>query len=192
MTEIDLSGLPLDVDTLKRELEAARAEIARLEALAHEDELTGTLNRRGFQREFTRAMAHARRYGGSLALMMADVDGLKRVNDHNGHSAGDDVIRAVASALCAQVRASDAVARIGGDEFAILLWNIEEDQARLKAARLQTAADMSTGLPSDIAEAAGLSIGLALLQPSDTQETLFARADADLYFDKMRRGRIAR
>lgn len=192
MTETDPPAAPSDINALRRELEAARAEIARLEALAHEDELTGTLNRRGFQREFRRAMAHARRYGGSLALMMADVDGLKRINDHNGHSAGDDVIRAVAGALCAQVRASDTVARIGGDEFAILLWNIDEDQARLKAARLQTAADMSTGLPSDIAEGAGLSIGLALLQPSDTQETLFARADADLYFDKMRRGRIAR
>lgn len=192
MTTAGKAPLEAENDRLKRELEEARREIARLEQLAHEDELTGTLNRRGFLREFRRAVAHARRYGGALALVMADVDGLKRVNDHHGHTAGDDLIRAVARALLGQVRASDTVARIGGDEFAVLLWNIEENQARLKASRLQTAADLNMGLPSDIAEGAGLSVGVAMLQASDTEETLQVRADADLYFDKMRRGRITR
>ncbi len=123
---------------------------------------------------------------------MADVDGLKKINDHHGHAAGDDLIRSVGQALKTQIRASDTVARVGGDEFAVLLWNIDENQARLKASRLQTAADMSMGLPQDVAEQSGLSVGLALLQVSDTEETLQVRADADLYFDKMRRGRISR
>lgn len=181
-----------EIDRLTRELEEARAQIARLEELAHEDDLTGALNRRGFQRELARAIAHARRYGGSLGLIMADLDGLKRVNDQHGHAAGDDLIVAVAKALKGQIRASDSIARIGGDEFAILLWNIDETQARLKAARLQTAADLQSGLPSDVAEQSGLSVGVAVLQSSDTGESLVVRADADLYFDKVRRGRVPR
>lgn len=177
---------------LTRELEEARAQIRRLEELAHEDELTGSLNRRGFQRELRRAVAHARRYGGGLGLIMADIDGLKRINDQHGHMAGDELLVAITRALKGQIRTSDSIARIGGDEFAILLWNIEETQARLKAARLQTAADLQSGLPSDVAEQSGLSVGVAVLQSSDTEESLVVRADADLYFDKMRRGRISR
>lgn len=177
---------------LTRELEEARAQIRRLEELAHEDELTGSLNRRGFQRELRRAVAHARRYGGGLGLIMADIDGLKRINDQHGHMAGDELLVAITRALKGQIRTSDSIARIGGDEFAILLWNIDETQARLKAARLQTAADLQSGLPSDVAEQSGLSVGVAVLQSSDTEESLVVRADADLYFDKMRRGRISR
>ncbi len=159
------ADLAAEVARLERELSDARLEIARLEGLAHEDDLTGTLNRRGFQREMKRAIAHARRYGGGLALIMADVDGLKRINDHHGHAAGDDLIRSVAKALLSQVRASDTVARVGGDEFAVLLWNIDESQARLKASRLQTAADMSMGLPQDVAENRGYRSGSRSSRP---------------------------
>jgi long-subunit acyl-CoA synthetase (AMP-forming) len=81
------------------------------------------------------------------ALLFIDLDNFKILNDTLGHDMGDLLLQQMAQRLKDQVRDQDTLARLGGDEFAILLWNIEEDQARLKAARLQTAADMSTGLP---------------------------------------------
>ncbi len=181
-----------EIAALRAELAAARSQIARLEEVAHEDEVTGVYNRRGFRRELARAMAHRERYGGSIALVMADVDGLKRVNDGFGHQAGDDLLRLLALALRAAVRTSDVVARIGGDEFAVILWNIDEPSARAKLDQLRRVPATIASLDQEMRALIGLSAGVALLREGDTQETLAARADAELYFDKQRRGRLSR
>ncbi len=94
--------------------------VAELERLAVTDELTGLLNRRGFEAEINRALASAQRYQESGVLIYVDLDGFKRINDTHGHAAGDDVLRHVARALMENVRTTDHVGRLGGDEFVIL------------------------------------------------------------------------
>ena len=96
-----------------------------LEARADIDPLTDIFNRRGFERELKRSLAYVKRYGTRAALIYLDLDGFKPVNDRHGHAAGDAVLKAVAAMLARKVRASDVVARIGGDEFAVILWNLE-------------------------------------------------------------------
>ena len=126
--------LAAEVDALAAQLEASRARIADLEARVDIDPLTDVLNRRGFERELKRSLAYVKRYGTSAALIYVDLDGFKPVNDRHGHAAGDAVLKAVAAALLRHVRASDVVARIGGDEFAVLLWNVDGAAAAAKAA----------------------------------------------------------
>ena len=116
--------LAAEVDALAAQLEASRARISELEARIDIDPLTDILNRRGFERELKRSLAYVKRYGTSVALVYVDLDGFKPVNDRHGHAAGDAVLKAIAAALVRNVRASDVVARIGGDEFAVLLWNV--------------------------------------------------------------------
>ena len=115
--------LAAEVERLAAELERSRARIVDLEAKVDIDPLTDLLNRRGFERELKRSVAYVKRYGVGAALIFLDLDGFKPVNDRHGHAAGDAVLKAVAAAIVGNVRASDVVARIGGDEFAVLLWN---------------------------------------------------------------------
>ncbi len=131
--------LAAEVERLAAELEASRAHISELEARIDVDPLTETLNRRGFERELKRSLAYVKRYEVSAALVYLDLDQFKRVNDRYGHAAGDAVLEAVAAALVRHVRPSDVVARIGGDEFVVLLWNLDEAAAASKAAALAAA-----------------------------------------------------
>ena len=121
--------LAAEVEALAAQLKFSRERIADLEARVDIDSLTDVLNRRGFERELKRSLAYVKRYGTSAALIYVDLDGFKPVNDRHGHAAGDAVLKAVAAALLRHVRASDVVARIGGDEFAVLLWNVDDAAA---------------------------------------------------------------
>jgi len=176
-----------EVERLERELAAARAQMAALAACAEVDPLTDVLNRRGFERELKRALAHSKRYGTSAALIYIDLDGFKSVNDRHGHAAGDALLKAVAAVLMRHVRASDVVARLGGDEFAVLLWHLGEEDARNKAARLESAVARTTATHGGVALAAGASAGAALLLPLDQPGDVLERADRDMYRRKQAR-----
>jgi diguanylate cyclase (GGDEF)-like protein len=176
--------LAAEVERLARELAAARSEIAALAARADVDPLTELANRRGFERELTRACAYVKRYGTSAALVYLDLDGFKTVNDNHGHLAGDAVLKAVAMVLVRHVRASDLVARIGGDEFAVLLWNCGEADAAAKAQALEEAIGRTTATHRARVIAAGASAGIALLLPLDTPTTVIERADRAMYARK--------
>lgn len=102
---------------------------SQLEGEADADPLTGLANRRAFHDRLRAEVEHAQRHGRPLALACLDVDGLKYVNDHFGHRVGDAVMRAVAARLNAVARAADLVARIGGDEFAVLFPETTADAA---------------------------------------------------------------
>ena len=121
------------------QLQAAVAEQRTLadqaQQLARRDELTGLARRWLFDEEIERQVAHARRYGTLGALVLIDVDGLKSVNDTLGHQAGDHVLRHVADSIRSQLRATDIAARIGGDEFAVILPETGSEQARAVAER---------------------------------------------------------
>jgi GGDEF domain-containing protein len=88
------------------------------------------LNRRGFERELARAISYVGRYGNPAVLMFSDLDGFKAVNDRHGHAAGDALLQAIARELTAHVRASDVVGRLGGDEFGLVMWNVEASHGR--------------------------------------------------------------
>jgi predicted signal transduction protein with EAL and GGDEF domain len=126
-----------EVAELEAELTASRAKVRELELHADVDALTEVFNRRGFEREFKRASVHVARYSGSVALVYIDLDRFKFVNDCHGHAAADSVLKAIAAALLASVRTPDTVARVGSDEFTVMLWNLSEHDALAKAAALE-------------------------------------------------------
>jgi diguanylate cyclase (GGDEF)-like protein len=184
--------LAAEVDALAAQLERSRARILDLEARIDVDPLTGTLNRRGFERELKRSLAYVKRYGASAVLIYLDLDGLKPVNDRHGHAAGDAVLKAAAAALFRQVRISDVVGRIGGDEFAVLLWNVSGPAAAAKARALEAAvyaAEVRWGRSTLVV---GASAGIALLGALDSPAAVLARADAAMYARKDARKGSAR
>jgi diguanylate cyclase (GGDEF)-like protein len=172
------AGLLAEIERLQRELARAEYKIADLEARADIDPLTDIRNRRGFERELKRSLAHIARYGGAAALAYLDLDGFKAVNDRQGHAAGDGLLKRVAGALTAQVRASDVVGRLGGDEFAVLLWNVDDARAQAKARQLEAVV---------AAAGVGASAGVAMLTRDQTPEQAIAAADAAMYARKKQR-----
>jgi len=179
--------LAAEVDALAAKLEASEARIADLEARVDIDPLTDTLNRRGFERELYRSLAYVKRYGTSAALLYLDLDGFKPVNDRHGHAAGDTVLQAIAASLSRHVRASDVVARIGGDEFAVLLWNVTGPAAAAKASALEAAVYTTQVRWRSSTLVVGASAGVALLGALDTPAEVLARADAEMYARKAER-----
>ena len=181
--------LAAEVARLEAELAAMRARVSELETHAGSDALTGVMNRRGFERELKRAASYVQRYGGNAALVYLDLDGFKRVNDRFGHAAGDAVLVAVAATLVAAVRASDIVARIGGDEFAVLLWNLSAQDARNKSLALERAVAQTAVRWDGRRLAVGAAAGVAEFLADLDIAGLLARADAAMYARK--RGRRA-
>jgi diguanylate cyclase (GGDEF)-like protein len=179
--------LAAEVDALTAQLEISRARISDLEARIDIDPLTETLNRRGFERELKRSLAYVKRYGTSAALVFLDLDGFKPINDRHGHAAGDAMLRAIAAALVARVRASDVVARIGGDEFVVLLWNLTALAADAKAIGLEQAVCSTLLRWGGSTLVVGASAGVALLGALDKPEDVLARADAAMYARKKAR-----
>jgi diguanylate cyclase (GGDEF)-like protein len=151
------------------------------------DPLSGLPNRDIFERRVAEAISACHRRGEQLALLFLDADGFKQVNDTHGHAAGDEVIRSIAERLPPLLRAGDMAARIGGDEFAVLVHAIDDasDAARV-AARIHAAMAepvVLNGTPI----APSLSIGIALYpRDGDTPDQLIASADRDMYAAKAR------
>lgn len=141
--EAAITELVAEIDRLRVELERNNARIHDLEKLADRDPLAPVANRRAFLQELERFNALAERYGTPSSVIYLDVNGMKEINDRFGHGAGDRVIVAVAEALLANVRASDVVGRLGGDEFGVILAHMDAHLAQRKAAAL---ADVIAGL----------------------------------------------
>jgi len=182
--------LAAEVERLAAELAAARARVADLESRIDVDPLTEILNRRGFERELKRSLAYVKRYGAGAALIYIDLDDFKPVNDRHGHAAGDAVLKAVAATLVRQVRASDVVARIGGDEFVVLLWNAGEEAAAAKASALEAAVYATPVRWGASTLVVGAAAGVAMVGPLDTPADVIARADAAMYARKAERQRL--
>ena len=179
-----VTALLAENERLKRELVVARARVGDLEARADIDPLLDILNRRGFERELKRALSHVKRYGTQAALMFVDLDGFKGINDRYGHAAGDVLLKAVARELIGHVRASDVVGRIGGDEFGVVVWRVEQPQAIAKAHELETmiARIGITHGRSQISVAA--SVGVAPLVEDSNPADVIAAADQAMYARK--------
>ena len=153
-----------------------------LQRLADCDPLTNLWNRRRFEEELQRQIARRRRYGDQAALLMIDLDRFKPVNDTYGHGAGDELLKAVATALSDRVRATDSIARLGGDEFVVMLTNVSDAEAMLMSAELQAAvAGVQVTVGGDVISITA-SIGMTILNgdAADAHAAL-TRADAAMY-----------
>ncbi|SMX56018.1 putative diguanylate cyclase (GGDEF) [Bradyrhizobium sp. ORS 285] len=181
------AGARQTIRRLKAELAAAEARIAELTATAERDFLLDIFNRRGFARELHRSIAFIKRYDATGALVVLDVDRLKPINDTFGHAAGDEVLKAVARVLGEQVRSSDVIGRLGGDEFGVLLWHLSETDARAKAAALEEAIDGLSFTFGDQTVRAGASAGVALLDKRVNPVRALEEADRAMYVRKAQR-----
>jgi len=170
---------------LEAELAEARAKIKQLESRIETDVLLDILNRRGFERELMRAVSQVSRYQRSAAAVFIDLDNFKSINDRFGHLGGDATLKAVATAIIQTCRTSDSVARFGGDEFAVLLWDLRECDARAKALILeQTIEAIKMRFASDVGSV-GASAGVTMLRRFDSPSKVIARADKDMYVRKL-------
>lgn len=166
---------------------AQSARIAELEALAQTDELTGFANRRGFEQSFTQALELATRHDETGVLVLFDLDHFKPINDCYGHEAGDAMLRHAAEVLHAGMRASDVLARIGGDEFAVLLLRADPQAGLDQADRLQQALNSTSLLWRGIDLRTQASYGACTFGPGDALETVLRNADLAMYRNKRRR-----
>ncbi len=172
-----------------------------LEDLATHDPLTGLANRRFLEDRLREVLGHSPRAGSGTAVLFADVDRLKPVNDSFGHAAGDQLLAEVAARLEAAVRGEDIVARVGGDEFVVVLVSVR-DEADVRTVveqvreRVEAPARLHPALPGFDDEGVdvpvSLSVGWTMAAPFEDPASVVARADAALYRAKAGRARIAR
>ncbi len=164
--------------------------IAFLERLAISDELTGLLNRRGFEDALGRTIAAARRYGEHGVLVYVDLDGFKPVNDTYGHAAGDAALRHIAELLKDNVRPTDFVARLGGDEFAVLLTRTTWDDGLKRAENLDRLVNETSISWEGRTIHLKASFGIQTYGPRDDGHELLDRADEAMYRAKRLRAEV--
>jgi diguanylate cyclase (GGDEF)-like protein/PAS domain S-box-containing protein len=158
-----------------------RRELAqRLEFLIDHDYLTGLANRRRFEQELSREAERVARYGAPGAVLVIDLDNFKEVNDTFGHMAGDDLLKGVAGAIKHRIRHTDLLARIGGDEFGVLLPQADADQAQVAAEGIVKALGQHVAVLGDQSIRVTASVGLAMFDRLSATEVL-ACADVAMY-----------
>jgi diguanylate cyclase (GGDEF)-like protein/PAS domain S-box-containing protein len=164
-----------------RNIDSRKSSEQRLTAMAQFDLLTGLANRGVFVTDLQHAIADTKRRDNGLAVFYLDLDHFKDINDTLGHPMGDRLLQLVAHRLCETVRASDTVARFGGDEFAVLMSDLHDpDDAELLARRLVDAMELPF-LVGATAIHAGISIGIAVYERGTDAELLLSHADVALY-----------
>ena len=170
-----------EVESLRRELEVARQGLEEAEKSANQDQLLPLLNRRAFVRELTRHISFSGRYGTPSSLIYFDLNNFKSVNDAHGHAGGDAVLRHLAGVLVANVRDSDAVGRLGGDEFGIVLSHADRAHAHKKADSLAEQLRKSPATWNGQPIPVSFAYGAFELSAGDSPEQAMARADEAMY-----------
>lgn len=186
-TDGQLARLEIATDiTDRKNIEMALQKAQQnAEALSLQDELTGLNNRRAFFQIGGQFLKQAQRHQSPMAAVMFDLDHFKQINDSHGHEAGDTVLREVGKILLANVRESDIAARVGGEEFAVLLPSTSQALAMDLAERLRlTLQELQIHYRQTVLQVTA-SIGVAMLSADDGQlEPLLSRADEAMYISK--------
>ena len=162
---------------LRREITALREQVGELTRLARTEPLTGLPNRRGWDEQLDRELAQARRSGRPVSVALLDIDDFKGYNDAHGHQAGDRLLVAAAAAWQGQLREGDVLCRWGGDEFAVLLPDCSEDEAR----------EIMDRVPPTTPSLQSCAAGIAEWDGDETSDELVWRADAELLGQKRAR-----
>jgi diguanylate cyclase (GGDEF)-like protein len=179
-----LTTLLAEIDELRKEVGRLKTRLHEAEALADKDALTPLLNRRAFVRELGRVIAFIQRYGGPASLIYFDLDGFKAVNDRFGHAAGDVALATVAERLAANVRESDIVGRLGGDEFGVILVHADIATAAAKAAFLVQSIESEPAQCGEWLVPLKVTFGVRKIIPGLGPEQALAAADAAMYARK--------
>ncbi len=178
-------SLPADtMSAVMQENLELKARIAELEAVVLIDTLTPLYNRRHFLDILERWIWRAHRYGHECGLLFIDVDQLKSVNDALGHQAGDQLLISVARTLQKAVRRTDIVARIGGDEFGILLENVDMKRLPGKAQKIAQAVASQVLDYNGVEIIPSVSIGFAMIEAGVSSAEIMMRADRSMYAEK--------
>ncbi|MGV3621976.1 MAG: diguanylate cyclase [Archangium sp.] len=170
-------------DTLQK-LDLTRQRLSEEEAIARTDFMTGLSNRRGFDEAFPLFIERAAALNSGVALLAIDLDEFKQVNDLLGHAAGDEVLRRVSAVLESGVRRSDLPCRFGGDEFFVLLGELDVNAARKRAENLCAALSAMAHPGNDKGLRVTATIGGTMFRPGESADDLMKRADAALYAAK--------
>ena len=176
----NLANSQHEIDALRKQLENARAE-------AMVDPLTGVMNRRGFNLRMDESLADSKREHSPLSLVLVDIDFFKKINDGYGHLFGDKVIRGLAEVLKANIKGKDTVARLGGEEFGLLLPETDLAGAQALSEKIRRTMELSKIRRLDRDEQVGgitISLGVAMLSDQEDQIRFFDRADKALYASK--------
>ncbi len=176
----DAQSRALHVISQVQDLSERKNLAQRLEYLIDHDFLTGLFNRRRFELELSREAERVARYGAKAAVLVMDLDHFKDVNDAFGHKSGDDLLRGVAGALRHRIRQTDLLARVGGDEFAVLLPQTDADQAQIVADGIVKTMSRHVAMLGEQSIRTTASIGVALFDGLSAAEVL-ARADLAMY-----------
>ncbi|MEL6362153.1 MAG: GGDEF domain-containing protein [Pseudomonadota bacterium] len=179
-----LMDLMQEVASLRAELSRTQSQIKELAALAESDPLTGILNRRGFVAELTRALAFAARHDQRSSLAFIDVNKMKSINDQWGHSAGDAALCHIAEIVTDNIRATDVLARIGGDEFAMILSYTNGDVARSKLTRLSDQIEKKSFHHEGQDIFVTISWGVTEITSALSADDLLRSADREMYSQK--------
>ena len=179
-----IDSLMIENERLREQVHALGLELREAQDMADADVLTPTLNRRAFLREVGRAMADCRRYGEEACLIYLDMDGFKSINDTYGHSAGDTALTHVAELLKASTREGDAVGRMGGDEFAVLLKRADLKSSRIKAMKLEAELALGTFEYNGLYLKCGGSFGVRAYTGQATPEAWLSEVDAAMFLVK--------
>ena len=173
-----------EVEDLRRQLRESQNRLQYLEKLADEDPLAPIANRRAFIRELSRIISYSQRYRVPASVLFFDLNGLKAINDSHGHTAGDAVLVHVANLLIENIRGSDLVGRLGGDEFGVILTNADQDAANEKAEFLTEAIEAQpiewhgTMIPISVAH------GAYCFRTGEDSTSALAAADRAMYQNK--------
>ncbi len=172
-----------DVQRTVEQTDQIVSSLRELEELYTKDHLTGVHNRTGFDERIAKDVARVERSGAAMTLALLDVDRFKSINDQYGHSAGDACLKHVADIIQGNIRETDWVARWGGDEFALVLWDVGDGSAAHKALK-RIAKELGkhpVQLPQGDEISLTLSIGACSYKSGEDVRELFSDADSALY-----------
>ena len=179
-----IMALMKEVDQLRREVDRAHERLEDVARAADQDVLLPILNRRAFTRELSRFIAFAERHGTASSLLYFDLDDFKSVNDVHGHSCGDAVLRHFADVITNQVRGTDVLGRLGGDEFGVILAHISIDHAVKKAASLASQLRDRPARWQNKKIPLSFTYGVTELRAGESPDTAIAQADNAMYAKK--------
>jgi len=182
---MDSNGELVGVLGIARDISERKKLQEELQQQAITDELTGVYNRRYFLLRAEQELQRVQRYGGACSLLMLDLDGFKRINDAFGHPVGDTVLAKVAAVCTETIRCTDLLGRVGGEEFAVLLYEIDPEGAILLAERVRQniqSAVFDVNATTNVSLT--VSIGICSSEGEDSLPSLIQRADAALYVAK--------